>query len=463
MATILIVDDMKNYLWMLSELLQQQGYEVLTCEKAADAKASLADGQVDLLLTDLRMEEEDGMSLLAHARSACPATSVIMMTAFGSVERAVEAMRLGAYDFILKPFNNGDLLRSVAKALERSRLVRDNLRLSQTLASQHRVEQLLGNSAGIREVIDKIIRVADAKSTVLITGETGSGKELVARAIHFKGTRCGKPFLAVNCSALTQTLAESELFGHERGAFTGATSRHAGLFEQADGGTLFLDEVSELPVPLQSKLLRALETQEIRRVGSERPVAVDVRVLAATNRDLKAEVKAGNFREDLLFRLNVLRMEVPPLRDRRDDIPLLAESYLNQLAREGGVRGKRFSGAALEALHRYHWPGNVRELQNIVAHAAIMAPTEEIQPNDLPIELATVTGDWLSALDRVLPDTVTLTPTLKAIEHHLIQRALSRSQGVQAKAAELLGISRSLLQYKLKGSPPTSDSIENEG
>jgi len=461
MATILIVDDMKNYLWMLSELLQQQGYEVLTCEKAVDAKALLAEGQIDLLLTDLRMEEEDGMSLLTHTRAACPATSVIMMTAYGSVERAVEAMRLGAYDFILKPFNNADLLRSVSKALERSRLVRENLRLSQTLVSQHRVEQLLGNSAGIREVIDKIIRVADAKSTILITGETGSGKELVARAIHFKGSRCGQSFLAVNCGALVQSLAESELFGHERGAFTGAASRHAGVFEQADGGTLFLDEVSELPTPLQSKLLRVLETQEIRRVGSEKPIAVDVRVVAATNRDLKAEAKAGRFREDLLFRLNVVRIEVPPLRERPEDIPLLAESYLSRLVREGRVRGKRFSANALQALRQYHWPGNVRELQNIVAHAAIMATAEEIQPNDLPIELATVTGDWISALDRILPDSVPLAPTLKTIENHLIQRALTRSQGVQAKAAELLGISRSLLQYKLKGTPP-AESVEGE-
>jgi two-component system NtrC family response regulator len=231
MATILIVDDMKNYLWMLGEILQQEGYRVLTSEKTADAKPLLEEGQIDLLLTDLRMEEEDGMALLSHARAVSPATSVIMMTAYGSIERAVEAIRFGAYDFILKPFNNADLLRSVAKALERARLVRENLRLSETLARQYRFDQLLGNSPAIREVIDKITRVADAKSTVLITGESGSGKELVARAIHFNGPRCAKPFLAVNCGALTQTLAESELFGHERGAFTGAASRHAGVFE----------------------------------------------------------------------------------------------------------------------------------------------------------------------------------------------------------------------------------------
>lgn len=449
MATILVVDDMKNYLWMLGELLQQEGYEVLPCEKAADAKPLLEEGQIDLLLTDLRMEEEDGMALLTHARAVSPATSVIIMTAYGSIERAVEAMRLGAYDFVLKPFNNADLLRSVAKALERTRLMRENLRLSETLAHRYRFDQLLGNSPAIREVVDKITRVADAKTTVLITGESGSGKELVARAIHFNGPRCGKPFLAVNCGALPQTLAESELFGHERGAFTGAGSRHAGVFEQADGGTLFLDEVSELPMPLQATLLRVLETQEIRRVGSEKPLSVDVRIVAATNRDLKAEVRAGRFREDVFFRLNVVRIDVPPLRDRKDDILLLADAYLQQLVREGGVRGKRLSPAAMEALQGHHWPGNVRELQNAVAHAAIMATGDEIGPEDLPLELA-ATGEWLTALDRLLPDTTPLNPTLKAIERHLIQRALAQSQGVQAKAAELLGISRSLLQYKLK-------------
>ena len=461
MGTILVVDDMKNYLWMLGELFRQQGHEVLTCEKSAEAKPFLDDGRVDLLLTDLRMEEVDGMALLAHARTASPATSIIMMTAYGSVERAVEAMRLGAYDFVLKPFNNADLLRSVAKALERTRLLRENLHLSETLAQHYCFDQLLGNSPAIQDVIDKITRVADAKSTVLITGESGSGKELVARAIHFNGPRYGKPFLAVNCSALTQSLAESELFGHERGAFTGANTRHPGFFEQADGGTLFLDEVSELPAALQAKLLRVLESQEVRRVGSEKALVVDVRIVAATNRDLRAEVKAGQFREDLYFRLNVVRIDVPPLRDRPDDIPLLAEVYLQQLVREGGVRGTRLSPAALDALRHYRWPGNVRELQNAVAHAALMAKEEIIQPHDLPLELA-APGDWLAAVDRLLPQEARLAQTIKTLEQHLIRRALASSHGVQAKAADLLGISRSLLQYKLKASQTLTDSPDPE-
>src|SRR5437016_10161688 len=370
MATILVVDDEKNYLWMLEELFQSEGYEVLTCERAEDALPLLAEGRVDLLLTDLRMAEMDGMALLGRVREMSPASSTIIMTAFGTVERAVEALRLGAYDFILKPFNQADLLRTVAKALERTVLLRENLRLSQTLSHHYRFDQLIGKSSLMQEVFEKIKRVTDSKSTVLITGESGSGKELVAHAIHFNGPRCGRPFLPVNCSALTDTLAESELFGHERGAFTGASVRHLGFFEQANGGTLFLDEIGELPMNLQAKLLRVLDKQEIRRVGSEKVVAVDVRILAATNHDLKAQVKAGRFREDLFFRLNVVQIDVPPLRDRPEDIPLLVEAYLQELVKEGGMSGKRFSPATIDLLTRYRWPGNVRELQNAVADGA---------------------------------------------------------------------------------------------
>ncbi len=389
------------------------------------------------------------MTLLVRARDISPTTTTILMTAYGTIERAVEAMRLGAYDFIMKPFENANLLRSVAKAAERSVLVRENRRLSESLAREYRFDKLVGQSAAMRTVFDKITRVTDSKSTVLRVGESGSGKELVARAIHFNGPRCGRPFLAVNCGALTETLVESELFGHERGAFTNAGMRHLGLFEQANGGTLFLDEVAELPMPLQAKLLRVLDTQEIRRVGTEKSFHVDVRILAATHRDLKAEVKNGRFREDLFFRLTVVRIDVPPLRERPDDIRLLSEAHLQELVKEGSVRGKRFSTPALDLLLRHSWPGNVRELHNAVTHAALMAQTEDIQPDDLPLELA-ASREWLSALDRILPPNAPLDPTLKSIERHMISRALMQSSGVQAKAAELLKISRSLLQYKLK-------------
>ena len=457
MATILVVDDEKNYLWMLEELLRGEGYDVLTSDTASEALAVLREARIDLLLTDLRMTEMDGMTLLAQAREISPATSIILMTAYGTIERAVEAMRLGAYDFIVKPFENADLLLSITNAIERSILVRENVRLSQSLAHHYHFEELIGQSAAMRTVLDKIKRVTDSKSTVLLIGESGSGKELVARAIHFNGPRCGRPFLAVNCGALTETLAESELFGHERGAFTGANSRHLGMFEQATGGTLFLDEIAELPMNMQAKLLRVLDTQEIRRVGSEKTLHVDVRILVATNRDLKAEVKNGRFREDLFFRLSVVRIDVPPLRERQEDIPLLVEAHLHELVKESSIRGKRLSPATLDLLTRYRWPGNVRELHNAVAHAALMAQSEEIQPDDFPLELA-ASGEWVNALDRILPPDAPLDPTLKAIERHMISRALANTKGVQAKAAELLKISRSLLQYKLKNQQnPTED------
>jgi two-component system NtrC family response regulator len=327
--------------------------------------------------------------------------------------------------------------------------MRENVRLSESLAREYRFDSLIGESNAMAAVFEKITRVTDSKSTVLLVGESGSGKELVARAIHFNGPRCGRPFVAVNCGALTDSLAESELFGHERGAFTSASTRHLGLFEQANGGTLFLDEIAELPMPLQAKLLRVLDAQEIRRVGSEKSFYVDVRMLAATHRDLKAEVKNGRFREDLFFRLSVVRIDVPPLRERADDIRLLAEAHLQALVKEGSVRGKRFSAPTLDLLRRHTWPGNVRELHNAVTHAALMAQTEDIQPNDFPLELA-ASGEWLSALDRFLPPDAALDPTLKSIERHMISRALVQAKGVQAKAAELLKISRSLLQYKLK-------------
>ncbi|HWG95957.1 MAG TPA: sigma-54 dependent transcriptional regulator, partial [Nitrospira sp.] len=366
MAVILVVDDEKNYLWMIEELLQGEGLDVVTCKNGTDALIVLREAMIDVLLTDLRMAEMDGLSVLEKAREISPATSTLLMTAYGTIERAVEAMRCGAYDFIVKPFENAHLIRTIHRAIERSVLVRENVRLSSSLARQFHPDRLIGRSAGMLGVYNKIHRVADSKSAVLIGGESGVGKELVARAIHFNGPHSGCPFLAVNCSALTDSLAESELFGHEKGAFTGALSRHLGLFEQANGGTLFLDEIADLPMPLQAKFLRVLDSQEIRRIGSEKTFHVDVRILAATHRDLKSAVKEGRFREDLFFRLNVVQIDIPPLRERADDIPLLAEAYLHGLVREEKVRGKQFSQATIELLKQYKWPGNVRELQNAI-------------------------------------------------------------------------------------------------
>jgi two-component system NtrC family response regulator len=459
MATILVVDDEKNYLWMLDELFREEGFDVVTCETGSDALVILRDATIDVLLTDLRMAEMDGLTVLEKARDVSPATTTLLMTAYGTIERAVEAMRRGAYDFIVKPFKKADLLRNVRRAIERSVLVRENLRLSHSLAHEFRSDRLIRTSTGMTKVWSKIHRVMDSKSAVLICGESGTGKELVARAIHFNGPRSGRPFLGVNCSALTDSLAESELFGHEKGAFTGALSRHLGLFEQANGGTLFLDEIADLPTPLQAKLLRVLDSQEVRRVGSEKTLHVDVRILAATHRDLRSEVKQGRFREDLFFRLNVVQIDLPPLRERPEDIPVLADTFLQSLAREGKARGKQFSQSTIEMLKRYRWPGNVRELRNAVEHASLMAQNHDIQPDDFPLELS-ATGEWEQAFDRIVPIEASLDSTLKSVERLMITRALARAGGIQARAANLLGISRSLLQYKLKNlSDSPSDSL----
>ena len=448
MSTILVVDDEHNYRWLLQELLREEGFDVVTCDKGLDALACLRDTKIDVLLTDLRMAEMDGLTLLEKAREVSPATSAVLMTAYGTIERAVEAMKRGAYDFVVKPFENADLLRSIRRAIERTALIRENVRLAESLADEYQSAQLVGNSAAIKVMKEKILRVKDSKSAVLISGESGTGKELAARTIHFTGFRSGRPFIAINCSALTDTLAESELFGHEKGAFTGANVRHLGLFEQADGGTLFLDEVGELAPSLQAKLLRVLDTSEIRRVGAEKSVPIDVRILSATNRDLQSEVRRGTFRQDLFFRLSVVRIDVPALRERHEDIPLLAEAHLQKLAMEH--HGKKcLAPATIEALKRSRWPGNVRELHNVLTHAFLMAEGEEIGPDDVPIETA-ATGQMDAAFERLLPENASLCDTLKAVEHHLIARALAQSGGVQSKAAELLNISRSLLQYKLK-------------
>jgi two-component system NtrC family response regulator len=449
MAAVLVVDDEKNYLWMLNEILSGEGFDVVTCEKGSDALAILSEGGIDVLLTDLRMAEMDGLAVLEKARDIAPSTTTVLMTAYGTIERVVEAMRRGAYDFIVKPFERADLVRSIQRAAERTLLLRENQRLSHSLTRQYQPEHIVAKSAAMQEVLSKVHRVKDSKRAVLISGESGVGKELVARAIHFGGSQSGGPFLAVNCSALADSLAESELFGHEKGAFTGASARHRGWFEQADRGTLFLDEIGELSLGLQAKLLRVLDTHEIRRVGSEKPVRVDFRLLSATNRDLKAEVQTGRFREDLFFRLSVVRIDVPALRDRPEDIPLLAESHLQSVIREGGVRGRRFSPEVYRLFTTYRWPGNVRELQNVVSYAALMARDEMIQPGDLPPELLS-SGDWIQALERLIPSNAPLEPTLRAIEERMIDRALAQANGVQARAAELLKISRSLLQYKLK-------------
>ncbi len=388
MENILIIDDEKNYLLILDDLLSDEGYRVLTADTAEEGLHIFQDNELDVVITDMKMPGMDGMSLLERVHIADPDLPVIMLTAFGSVEKAVEAMRKGAYDYIEKPFKNEELKLTIRKAIDHYRLVRQNRLMSRVLQERYRFSNIIGKSAPMQKVYELIEKVAPTRATVLITGESGTGKELIARAIHYNSTRKDKSFISVNCGALPETLLESELFGHEKGAFSGAVSQRKGRFEMAHEGTLFLDEISEMSPPLQVKLLRVLQEMEFERVGSSQTIRVDVRVVAASNRNLKEEVAANRFRADLFFRLNVLHIGLPPLRKRTDDIPLLVNHFLDKYGMEKEP-GKRltFEPEAFRRLLEYPWPGNVRELENAVERAVILATGDRITLQDLPSEI----------------------------------------------------------------------------
>jgi two-component system NtrC family response regulator len=387
METILIVDDEKNYLIVLQALLSDVGYEVVTADDARKALEIVRSHDLDLVITDMRMPGMDGMEFLARLQGQSPELPVIMMTAYATVEKAVEAMKRGAFDYITKPFKNEELKLTVRKAIDMHRLVRENRLLTQELQHRFSFGNIVGRSRAMRMVYELIEKVAQTRATVLITGESGTGKELIARSIHFNSQRRDKPFISVSCSALPESLLESELFGHERGAFTGAYTLRKGRFELADGGTLFLDEVGDMAPALQVKLLRVLQEMDFERVGGTKTIHVDARVLAATNRDLRREVEQGRFREDLYYRLRVVQIEVPPLRERHDDVPLLVHHFLRKVASANGVPAKRVSEEALRLLCQYSWTGNVRELENVVERAVILCGGEEIGPQDLPEEI----------------------------------------------------------------------------
>jgi two-component system NtrC family response regulator len=366
METILIVDDEKNYLVVLEALLVDAGYEVITSDNTTEALEITMSHDLDLVITDMRMPGPDGMEFLAQLRSRQPDPPVIMMTAYATVEKAVEAMKRGAFDYITKPFKNEELILTIRKAIE-----------------MHRLKQ----SKIMRQVYEIIEKVAQTRASVLITGESGTGKELIARAIHFNSPRRDKPFISVNCSALSETLLESELFGHERGAFTGAVTQRKGRFELAHGGTLFLDEVGDMSPALQVKLLRVLQEMKFERVGGTKTLQVDARLVTASNRELDREVELGRFREDLYYRLKVVHIKVPPLRDRRDDIPLLVHHFLEKAAEANRIPVKRVSHEALKYLYQYDWVGNVRELENVIERAMILCDGDDVRPQDLPEEL----------------------------------------------------------------------------
>ncbi|UCG13839.1 MAG: sigma-54-dependent Fis family transcriptional regulator [Deltaproteobacteria bacterium] len=387
METILIVDDEKNYLLVLEALLTDVGYEVITTDSAKDALGLTETHDLDLVITDMRMPGLDGMEFLARLRSRQPELPVIMMTAYATVEKAVEAMKRGAFDYITKPFKNEELKLTIRKAIEMHRLMQQNRLLSQELQERFRFDNIVGKSKVMRQVYEVIEKVAQTRASVLITGESGTGKELIARSIHFNSQRRDKPFISVNCSALSETLLESELFGHERGAFTGAIMQRKGRFELAHGGSLFLDEVGDMSPSLQVKLLRVLQEMAFERVGGSKTLKVDARLITASNRDLRREVETGRFREDLYYRLKVVHIKVPPLRQRRDDIPLLVHHFLEKVAKANSISVKDVSQEALRYMYQYDWVGNVRELENVVERAVILCDGNEIDLRDLPEEL----------------------------------------------------------------------------
>jgi len=450
METVLIVDDEKNYTLILSAVLEDEGFETLTANSAFDALDILENSDVDLVLTDMKMPSMDGIELLENIKSRKAELPVIMMTAYGTVEKAVEAMQKGAFSYITKPFDNERLVIYVNKALDMFRVVKENTRLRESVQSQYSFGNIIGKCKQMRDVYQTIQKVAPSTATVLIEGENGTGKELVAKSIHFNGPRREKPFVAVNCTALAENLLESELFGHEKGAFTGAVSMKKGRFELADGGTLFLDEIGELSPLIQVKLLRVLQEKVIERVGGIKSIPVDIRILAATNKVLKEETAKGNFREDLFYRLNVLHIALPPLRDRLEDIRLLTDHFIRKYADERNAQSP-VTGIDPEVerlFYDYRWPGNIRELENVIERAMILCPGGRIKLSDLPVNFRENAYNVLH-IDGI-PSDAGLYETLAMVEKKMIERAMKQSGNVQAHAAELLGIGKSGLNQKIK-------------
>ena len=450
MESILIVDDEKNYPLILSAVLREEGYGTLTAESGHEALAILEGSDVDLVLTDMKMPSMDGIELLERIKAIEPDLPVIMMTAHGTVEKAVEAMQKGAYNYILKPFDNERLTIYVEKAVAMYRIVKENRYLRSAVESQYRFGNIVGKSKGMRAVFSTITKIAPVSATVLIEGESGTGKELVAKAIHFNGPRRDRPFVAVNCSAFVETLLESELFGHEKGAFTNAVSMRKGRFEIADGGTLFLDEIGELSQNLQVKLLRVIQEKTFERVGGVDPITVDIRIIAATNKKLKQETEEGRFREDLYYRLNVLNISLPPLRERREDIGPLVDHLMKKYAdqRPTGAPVKGIDPEVIRLFYDYSWPGNVRELENVIERAMILSPGKTIEETDLPSEFRASVYNRLHL--EAIPAGAKLYDTLALVERTMIERALRMAGNVQSRAADILGIGRSGLNQKIK-------------
>jgi DNA-binding NtrC family response regulator len=435
---VLVVDDDEITCNLLEEVLAKEGYAV---DRALNGREAINKGErvpYDVVLTDIRMIGADGMEVLRAYRQKSPETIIIMMTAFGSIETAIRAIKEGAYDYVSKPFKLEEIKLTIHRALEQSRLFRENLQYRQELITKYKIENMVGRSPQMLQVYKTIARVAESRSTVLISGESGTGKELVARAIHFNSLRASKPFVAVDCGSLAETLLESELFGHVRGAFTGAVISKKGLFEEADGGTCFLDEVGDISLSMQAKLLRVLQEHEIKRVGGTETIKIDVRIVAATNKNLEELVAEKKFREDLFYRLNVVFIHLPSLRERAEDIPLLADHFLRKYAVENAKPVSQISQEALEHLARYGWPGNVRELENVIERAVTLSHHSIILPEDLPRRLTVEPAEDSS---RSLPSRI----PLSELEKLYLQKVLEETGGNKKKAAAILGIDRRTL------------------
>ncbi len=441
---ILVVEDEAKLRRVIELQLASSGFEV---DLAATAEEGIRLAErADLILTDLRLPGMDGIALLNAVREQNAHVPVIVMTAFGTVENAVEAMKLGAADFLLKPFSLDHLLTVVNKALEVSSLRDENRKLREELGVRYKLDNIIGNSRAMQEIFAAIMRVAPTRATVLLCGESGVGKDMIARAIHHHSPRKDRPFVKINCTAIPENLMESELFGYEKGAFTGANISKPGKFEQADTGTVMLDEIGDVPGAVQVKLLRVLQERELERLGSNKTKQIDVRVVAATNVDLRAALENGTFREDLYYRLNVMPLNIPPLRDRKEDIPFLAEHFVQKLGRDLGVHVESIAEGAISKLVEYHWPGNIRELENVVERSMVMARGKTLEAADILLDTAVRSQHAQTvAADSFLPDGV----TLEQYERSLIKEALKRANGNKSQAARLLGLTRNALRYRL--------------
>jgi len=444
--TILVIDDEKIQRHMVAGFLEKQGYSVIQAGDGPEGLAIIRDRQVDIVLSDYKMPKMTGIETLDEIKKINPGIQVILITAYGTVDTAVSAMKKGAADFVTKPINLEAIALTIAKITEKTRLVKENERLRKRLAAYEDTPSIIGDSPALRAVLETARRVAPSDTSILITGETGTGKEMLSNLLHTLSKRAEQPYLKVNCGAIPKDLIESELFGHLKGSFTGALSDKKGVFQEADRGSILLDEVGELPPAAQVKLLRVLNDREYQPIGSPRTFKTDIRVLAATNRDLKAMIKEGTFREDLYFRLNVVPIQLPPLRERRADVPALLEHHLKEVVKRIGTSPRTFSSKAVDLLVKYAWPGNVRELRNLVERMVLLAPNDVIDAEDLPVE---VKFEALPDEPRPLEEGIDLNREIERLEKSYIEKAIDFYKGNQTLAARALGLSERVIRYKM--------------